>query len=229
MPKKLSFLLCCLVICGCFNRTRFNNFNWQLDSLKYYTVKFDSVLEYQNEEINHLRIDFYTKSNELSDKIEILNSRLADTESQLTRIYERIGPQHGAPVDSEDISKISPEARMIYESSYLNYVKGNYNEAISGFENYLKISPDSPLSDNALYWIGESYTAMGKSQRAVDIFNEMIKRYPISNKRPTALYKIAIIHEETGDLKSAKYYYNQIVKDFPNSAEAALAKDHITK
>jgi TolA-binding protein len=63
----------------------------------------------------------------------------------------------------------------------------------------------------------------------VDIFNEMIKRYPTSNKRPTALYKIAIVYEETGDLKSAKYYYNQIVKDFPNSAEAALAKDKITK
>ncbi len=200
-----------------------------MDSLKYYTAKFDSMLEYQNEEISHLRIDFYTKSNELSDKIEMLNSRLGDTELQLTRIYERIGPRRGVPVDSEDISRISPEARMIYESSYLNYVKGNYSEAISGFENYLKVSPDSPLSDNALYWIGESYAAMGKSQRAVDIFNEMIKRYPTSNKRPTALYKIAIVYEETGDLKSAKYYYNQIVKNFPNSAEAALAKDKITK
>ncbi|MGB3340155.1 MAG: tol-pal system protein YbgF [bacterium] len=227
MVKKLGYLFVLLAICGCFNRTRFNNFNWQLDSLKYYTSKFDSMLKYQNEEISHLRIDFYTKSNELSDKIEMLNSRLGDTESQLTRIYERIGPKHGVAVDSEDISKISPEARMIYESSYLNYVKGNYSEAISGFENYLKVSPDSPLSDNALYWIGESYAAMGKSQRAVDTFNEMIKQYPTSNKRPTALYKIAIIYEETGDTKSSQYYYNLIVKDFPNSAEAALAKDKL--
>ena len=227
MTKKLGFLILLLAICGCFNRTRFNNFNWQLDSLKYYTAKFDSMLKYQNEEVNHLRIDFYTKSNELSDKIEMLNSRLSDTESQLTRIYERVGPKHGVAADSEDISKISPESRMIYESSYLNYVKGNYNEAISGFENYLKVSPDSPLSDNALYWIGESYAAMGKSQRAVDTYNTMIKQYPSSNKRPTALYKIAIIYEETGDTKSAQYYYNLIVQDFPNSAEAALAKDKL--
>jgi tol-pal system protein YbgF len=216
-----------MVISGCFNRTRFNNFNWQLDSLKYYTAKFDSILKNQSKEISHLRIDFYTKTNELSDKIEMLNSRLGDAESQFTRIYEKIGPKYSATPDSEDISKISPEARMIYETAYLNYVKGNYTEAINGFENYLEVSPDSPLSDNALYWIGESYTAIGKSQKAVDTYNELIRKYPTSNKRPTALYKIAIIYEEINDQKSAKYYYNLIIKDFPNSTEAVLARDKL--
>jgi len=156
-----------VITTGCFNRQRFNNFNWQLDSLRYYTAKFDSFLTIQNKEIAQLRIDLYTKSNELSEKLEMLNSRLSDSESQLTRISEKLGPRQGSPVDSLDISKISPEARLIYESAYLNYVRGNYLEAINGFQNYLKISPDSPLSDNALYWVGESYTAMGKRQDAV--------------------------------------------------------------
>jgi tol-pal system protein YbgF len=222
----LSFFL---LLPGCFTRSRFNNFNWQLDSLRYYTAKFDSVLENQSKELAHLRIDFYTKSNELSDKIEMLNSRLGETESQLMRLSERFGSQKKVPADSEDISKISPEARLIYESAYLNYVKGNYREAISGFESYLKIMPDSPLSDNALYWIGESYTAMGKSQNAVNTFQELMNKYPESNKKPTVLYKMAIIYEEAGDKNTAKLYYNKLIKDFPNSAEATLAKDKLNK
>jgi len=228
-PKFIAaiFLLFLLTNSACFNRTRFNNFNWQMDSLRYYTAKFDSVLQKQSEEITYLRIDIYTKSNELSEKMEMLNSRISDTESQLIRIYEKLGPGRKTTEDSEDISKISPEARLIYESAYLNYIKGNYSEAINGFRSYLQILSDSPLSDNALYWIGESYAAMGKSQNAVNTFQELINKFPGSTKRVTALYKMAIIYEEAGNKKTAKLYYNQIIKDFPNSAEATLAKDKL--
>jgi len=220
-------LICLFTQSNCLSFRKLSNYSWQLDSLRYYIAKFDSVLENHGEEIANLRIDFYTKSNELSDKIEMLNSRLSDTEAQLTYINEKLGSKRKAPADSEDISKISPEARLLYESAYLNYVKGNYVEAINGFQSYLKIVPDSPLSDNAVYWIGESYTAMGKSQNAVNTFQELINRYPESSKRPTALYKMAIIYEETKDIKTANFYYKQIIKDFPNSAEAALAKDKL--
>jgi tol-pal system protein YbgF len=214
-----------VVSSGCLSRTRFNNWNWQLDSLRYYTAKMDSILEIQSEEITLLRIDFYTKTSELSEKIEMLNSRLSDTESQLTRISAKLGSPKS--VEADDISQVSPEARLIYESAYLNYVKGNYEDAISGFETYLSTTPDSPLSDNAMYWIGESYAAMGKNQNAVDKFRELIKKYPESSKRPTALYKIAIIYEQVGDNKTAAHFYNQIIKDFPNSPEATLAKDKL--
>lgn len=185
------------------------------------------MLASQNKEIAELRIDLYTKSNELSEKLEMLNSRLSDTESQLTHISAKLGPRQGPAVDTLDISQISPEARLIYESAYLNYVKGNYTEAIDGFNNYLNISPDSPLSDNALYWIGESYAAMGKRQDAVNTFQALVKRYPQSSKRPSALYKMGIIYEEAGDNQAAQYYYNQVIDNFPNSPEATLARDKL--
>lgn len=187
------------------------------------------MLASQNKEIAQLRIDLYTKSSELSEKLEMLNSRLSDTESQLTHISAKLGTHQGPAVDTLDISKISPEARLIYESAYLNYVKGNYIEAVNGFENYLNVSPDSPLSDNALYWIGESYTAMGKRQDAVNTFQSLLKSYPQSSKRPSALYKMGIIYEEAGDNQAAQYYYNQVIDNFPNSPEATLARDKLNE
>lgn len=214
-----------LLVSGCLSRRRFNNWNWQLDSLAFYTGRIDSLLKQQNQEISRLRIDFYTKTSELSEKIEMLNSRISDSESHLTRISAKLGSQQKA--ESEDLSGISPEARLIYESSYLNYVKGNYDEAIKGFTSYLQVAPDSPLSDNALYWIGESYAAMGKNQDAVDNFRDLIEKYPESTKRPTALYKIAIIYEQAGDSKTAARYYQQIIKDYPNAPEATLARDKV--
>ncbi len=179
--------------------------------------------------MTQLRIDLYTKSEELADKIEMLNTRLNESEAQLTQISEKLGRGKKVGADSEEDSSVSPEARMIYESAYLNYVKGNYNEAISGFRSYLKVTPESPLSDNALYWIGECYYAMGKRGDAVDTFNELINKYPQSNKRPTALYKSGIIYEEAKEIKTAKMYFEKVLKEFPNSPEAGLAKNRLNK
>uniref|UniRef100_A0A7C4TEX1 Tol-pal system protein YbgF n=1 Tax=candidate division WOR-3 bacterium TaxID=2052148 RepID=A0A7C4TEX1_UNCW3 len=222
----ITFLFLCL---GCFNRTRFNNFNWQLDSLKYYTTKFDSLLNQISKELAQLRTDYYTKSEELAEKIEMLNTRLGESEAQLTQIIERLSRGKKVASDSEDVSSISPEARMIYESAYLNYVKGNYPEAINGFKSYLKVAPESPISDNALYWIGECYYSLGKRQDAVDTFNELLNKYPQSNKRPTALYKIGIIYEEAKDKKTARTYFERVIKEFPNAPESALAKERLNK
>jgi len=214
---------------GCLNRTRFNNFNWQMDSLRYYTTRIDSILNQHSKEIAQLRTDYYTKSEEIAEKLEMLNTRLGESETQLTQIIERLSRGKKVVADSEDVSSVSPEARMIYESAYLNYVKGNYTEAINGFKSYLRVAPESPLSDNALYWIGECYYSMGKRQDAVDTFNELLNKYPQSNKRPTALYKIGIIYEEAKDKKTAKTYFERVVKEFPNAPEASLAKERLDK
>jgi tol-pal system protein YbgF len=207
---------------GCFNRQRYNNFNWQLDSLRYYTTR-------QAKEMAQLRVDLYTKSEEMAEKIEMLNTRLSESEAQLTRINEKVGKGRKIVADSGEVASVSPEAQLIYESAYLNYVKGNYTEAIIGFKSFLKTAPESPLSDNALYWIGECYYAMGKRQDAVDTFNDLINRYPQSNKRPTALYKIGLIYEEAKELKTAKMYFEKVTKEFPNSPEATLAKSRLNK
>jgi tol-pal system protein YbgF len=222
LKSSCTLFFALLMLCGCFTRQRYNNFNWQNDSLRYYTTK-------QAKEMAQLRIDLYTKSEELTEKIEMLNTRLNESESQLTQISEKLGRGKKVVADSEEVSSVSPEARLIYESAYLNYVKGNYNEAISGFKSYLKIAPESPLSDNALYWIGECYYAMGKRGDAVDTFNELINKYPQSNKRPTALYKNGIIYEEAKEIKTARMYFEKVVKEFPNSPEANLAASRLNR
>jgi len=220
-------ILFILMSVNCFNTRRRANFNWQLDSLRYYTTKFDSILMAQTQEMSQLHVDLYTKYDEMDEKLEMLNTRLSETELQLTRINEKLGTSRKVEPDSSETSQINPEARIVYESAYLSYVKGNYTEAINSFQSYLKIAPDSPLADNALYWIGESYAAMGKRQNAVDTFQELISKYPQSSKKPTALYKIGLIYEESKDSKTANSYYQQVLKEFPNSPEATLAKNKL--
>jgi tol-pal system protein YbgF len=221
------FALLILTNSGCLSRQRFNNYNWQLDSLRYYTRKLDSLLALQGAEMKQLRIDLFTKTSELSQKFDMLNSRLGESETQITQLSKRLGPQQQAVADSVTMAQISPETRLLYESAYKNYVKGNYQEAIEGFQAYQKETQDGPLVDNALYWIGESYAALGQLQKAVNAFQELVNKYPNSARVPTALYRMGIIYEEGKDLRTARFYYNQVVREFPNSPEAALARSKL--
>jgi tol-pal system protein YbgF len=157
----------------------------------------------------------------------MLNSRLGESETQITQLYRKLGPSQEAVADSEAISQVSPEARLLYESAYKHYVRGDYREAIEGFQAYQKATEDGPLVDNALYWIGESYAALGQLQKAVNTFQELINKHPKSARIPTALYKMGIIYEEGGDRRTARFYYNQVVREYPNSPEAALAKNKL--
>lgn len=221
------FILLILTSTGCLSRQRFNNYNWQLDSLRYYTRKLDSLLAVQGTEIKQLRIDLYTKTSELSQKFDMLNSRLGESETQITQLSRRLGPQQEAMADSAAMAQISPETRLLYESAYKNYVKGNYHEAIEDFQAYQKAAQDGPLVDNALYWIGESYAALGQLQKAVNAFQELVNKHPNSARVPTALYRMGIIYEEGKDLRTARFYYSQVVREFPNSPEAALARSKL--
>jgi tol-pal system protein YbgF len=220
-------VLVALASTGCLSRQRFNNYNWQLDSLRYYTRKLDSLLAVQGTELKQLRIDLYTKTSELSQKFDMLNSRLGESETQITQLSKRLGPQQEAVADSVAMAQISPETRLLYESAYKDYVKGNYQEAIDGFQAYQDAARGGPLVDNALYWTGESYAALGQLQKAVNAFQELVNKYPKSARVPTALYRMGIIYEEGKDLRTARFYYNQVVREFPNSPEAALARDKL--
>jgi len=225
--RPLQLLTLVLVISastGCFSRQRFSNYGWQLDSLRYYTKKLDSLLALQSKEIAQMRTDLYVKTNELSQKFDMLNSRLGESETQISQLYSKINPNQKAVADSEAMAQVSPETRLLYESAYKNYVKGNYQDAIDGFLAYQKASPDGPLMDNALYWIGESHAGLGQLQKAVNAFQELLNKHPKSPRVPTTLYRMGTIYEEAKDSKSARFYYNQVIREFPNSPEAALAR-----
>src|SRR5689334_7980252 len=53
-----------------------------------------------------------------------------------------------------------PTADQAYQAAYLDYTKGNYPLAVSGFREFVRRFPDSPRADEAQYWIGESYFSL---------------------------------------------------------------------
>lgn len=218
MLNKGFFLIVIILSAGCFNKSRIRNYNWELDSLRYYTLKMDSILTSLRKDIKNLSVDMNIRMDEINEKIDKLNERMKEEE-------DFISGRIGSYKEKEDV--IPNEEKTIYDAAYMNYVRGNYNDALKGFDDFIKKFPESKLSENALLLLGESYLSLGKRQDAIDKFLELIKRYPNGKKVPTALFKIGIIYESANDMKNAKFYFEKVIIEYPDSPEASLAKSHL--
>ncbi len=63
---------------------------------------------------------------------------------------------------------------QLYSSGLAAFRRGDYDSAVSHFGRFMRDFPDSSLTENALYWTGESYFAVRKFDTAIDYFNRAL-------------------------------------------------------
>ena len=149
------------------------------------------------------------------------------------------GPRPTPPASSRAAAGATAEES--YQAAYLDFSRGRYELAMSGFRDFLRRYPDSPLADSAQYGIGESYysvaaaaTSQGQTdkatralEQAVQEFRKVIVIYPRGSKVPSALYKEALSLTELKQTALARARLQYLVDHFPQSEEAPLAKERL--
>ncbi len=184
----------------------------ELQSLKIYLQDIQSSFRTWQKEMAETR----TGLKDIPIQYQILNDRLDQLSSRLDRIAEDLValkpgllPSQPSPeakpaglpsgesqkaIQEEKEAKVAPPAapaglapQELYNSAYSDYLKGNYDLAIEGFKLYRDQFGDSPLADNALYWIGECYFSQKNYEAAIAAFNEVILFYPKSDRVQAAI------------------------------------------
>lgn len=115
----------------------------------------------------------------------------------------------------------------VYNMAYSDYLKGNFQLAIDGFEIYLQQFPESPVADNALYWVGECYFSQQKFEESIEKFSELILNYPQGDKIPAAYLKKGISLMEIGKKEEALSAFKLLISKFPLEEETKIAQEKI--
>ncbi|MBT4482990.1 MAG: tetratricopeptide repeat protein, partial [Candidatus Latescibacteria bacterium] len=89
-----------------------------------------------------------------------------------------------------------------YKGARDEYYSRRYESAISGFTELLTVAPNNDLADNAQYWIGECYYAIGNFEKALDAF-EKVFNFPDSNKLSDAQIKLGLTYLKLGNTNNA--------------------------
>jgi tol-pal system protein YbgF len=116
-----------------------------------------------------------------------------------------------------------------YNLAYNDYLRGNYELAINGFDQFLQHYSTSILAPHALYWLGESYFSHQQYPKAVETFDQLIQRYPKHEKVPAAMLKNGLAYLEIGDKLQASQLLKRLVANYPTSEEANVAKGRLAE
>lgn len=136
-------------------------------------------------------------------------------------------PASGSELTVQPSAAPSEDPMQVYQAAYRDYQRGNYDLAISGFRDFAAKNPNSELSGNAAYWVGESLYSQKKYREAIQQFDSVITRYPKSDKVAGALLKKGYGYIALGEKSQGIVQLQYVVHEHPASAEAALARQKL--
>jgi tol-pal system protein YbgF len=207
----------------------------------------------QNEQVLKSNADIENELQQLRDQIESLrvaleatNQRLEALSNELAAAPERLAGPTGttgttgpatapgaataatpAPTQPAGAQPPPQQPGQLYSSAYEDYLRGNFDLAIQGFEDYRSHFPSTDLADNALYWIGECRYSKRQFKEAIDAFTELLNTYKDSDKAAAALLKKGLAYLELGDRAQAVINLQYVLYEHPGSKEAELARERL--
>jgi tol-pal system protein YbgF len=213
-------------------------------------------MQEQTEKVLRSNADLAVRVRKLQERIESLQANLEVTTRQLEKISQELAagsrlqrgaaippvttapaagqaasqPAGGAPAAPAAAGTPTPQPSTpqgLYQSAYQDYLNGNYDLAIQGFQEYLKRYPKTDLADNALYWIGECYDAQGKEQEALQAFSSVLEKYPTSDKGAAAQLKKGLVYLKLGNQGQGVVNLQYVVYEHPGTKEADLAREKL--
>ncbi len=213
----------------------------QQGSSKQEVAQLEATIQRQTDALLKAEADMRLDINSLSAQIAQLQDKLEDTNYRLAQVSQQIAATNqdlkasrtaplipGAAADgSQPSAAVSSDPETLYQTSYSDYLRGNYDLAMLGFKQYLEAFPDTDLTDNAIYWIGECFYRQQKYVEAIAEYDRVLKQFPRSDKTASALLKKGFALLEQGQKKDGIGQLQNVVKSFPSSDEANLAKQRL--
>ena len=179
-------------------------------------------------------------SADVKAKLREKDMQIADLKAQLMMAKEELNkskkPSSSSSLFASEKSGYNYSANASNPDDYIReYQSGmdafhnrEYKSAISIFEGLLQQSTSHCYADNAQYWIGESYFAMGQYREAIVAF-EKVFTFKFSNKNDYAQFKIGQCYFKLGDKQKARNEFQTLLDNYKRPELLDRAKDYLAQ
>ena len=164
------------------------------------------------------------------ERTKTIDDRLKSLESKIDQLAKQADSDRSGLArekESAEIKTSSTGAASLYKDAYEAFQKGDLDGARRKFEAFLKQYPNTELSDNAQFWIGETFYQKRDYEKAILEYEKVIVKYPEGEKVSSALYKQAIAFLELGDKTNARNLLKRVIERYPQSEQAEMAKKRL--
>jgi tol-pal system protein YbgF len=170
---------------------------------------------------------------DLDSRLQALETNQTQTVQQLSETVRRVEQtqQQVADVNNQITAPPIPigSDQDNYNAAFDLIQSRQYGDAAVAFQSFLRTFPQSPLADNAQYWLAETYYVQRQFADALPQFQRVLDEYPQSAKLPDALLKIGYCNYELKNLEAARTALEQVSRQFPDTTAARLAVQRIER
>lgn len=119
--------------------------------------------------------------------------------------------------------------REAYQQAFDLLKQGQYDQAITAFQAFLKKYPQGDYTDNAQYWLGEANYVTRRFEVAKQEFLRVLDQHPDSSKVSDAMLKLGYTYYELGNWDKARATLEDVKERFPNATVGRLAENRLQK
>ncbi len=192
-----------------------------------------SQLESLQRDVQSLRNDVETMQHQLEQSNSRQKDLYLDVDQRLQRIEQTtvsstdLSVLEGGSLDPGQLPVPGGTDRANYQAAFELLKQGRYDQAAIALQQFMVAFPNSELSDNAQYWLAETFYVSQEYKKALPAFQLVLERYPESRKVPDALLKIGYCNDELERNADAEKALSEVVDRFPETTAARLASQRL--
>ncbi|MEM9074519.1 MAG: tol-pal system protein YbgF [Myxococcota bacterium] len=137
-------------------------------------------------------------------------------------------PVAAAPIARPTWTAPQPRPTRAVDAAYRNALGSlrarRFDEALAGFDTFLRARPRHPLAANARYWRAEVLYIQRRYAEARTAFQQYLRTHGRSTRAPDALYKLALCFRRMGDEAGARRTLGRLRQEHPSSVAARMAQ-----
>jgi len=202
----------------------------RFDENRYFTEKslkeFTSEKDLLKAQIAGLEMQIKT----LKDKLTALENPGRPIEPAKDAAEPSLKPNNTVRTEGEPQTEpVADTKAKAYDTAYQLFKDKKYRESRERFETFIRAYPKTDLTDNAQFWIAESYYSEKDFESAILSYETLLKKYPDSDKASSGMLKQGYAFAEIGDTKTGKIILNKLVEKYPNTKDAEAAKKKLAE
>ena len=192
-----------------------------------------SQLESLQRDVQSLRNDVETMQHQLEQSNSRQKDLYLDVDQRLQRIEQAtvsrtdLSVLEGGSLNPGQLPVPGGTDRANYQAAFELLKQGRYDQAAIALQQFMVAFPSSELSDNAQYWLAETFYVSQEYKKALPAFQLVLERYPESRKVPDALLKIGYCNDELERNADAQKALTEVVDRFPETTAARLASQRL--
>jgi tol-pal system protein YbgF len=176
------------------------------------------------------------KIEEIENRLSLLIEAFKDLQVQVKNLENqslRNSPKNASsepaatfsPSSAASVSLGSPEIDL-YNTGLRAFNGRNYKEGIKIFADVLTKFPSGEYADNAYFWTGECYFALGDFAQAIKSYEKVLS-FKTSSKNDDAMFKTGVTYSKMGQQSLARQQLQNLISRYPASEYVVRAKKYL--